>query len=150
MKVRQATMLDLINLAPLGIEYAQEAKGHGSFEFDLETALRNAGTTLLGDTGCIQLVHSGSSLAGFLWGHASSLPWSKSILAYDTILYVKPEHRGSKAAYLLMKAWEEWAKSKGAAEVQISIASGIHEEKSISFFKKLGYSYIGQQFRKEC
>lgn len=148
--VRQATMLDLLHIAQLAIAYSEEAQGHDNFDFDLTYALENAAQTLLSDDACFILVHKGNELVGFIWGYAKSLPWSRKKLALDVILYVKPEARCTKAAYLLMKEWEAWAKRKGSAEVQISIASGIHEERSISFFKKLGYSYIGQQFRKEC
>ncbi|AHN84654.1 putative acetyltransferase (endogenous virus) [Gutovirus Vc1] len=150
MIVRQATLLDLLSLAPLGQLYAEEAQGHQNYPFDLEHCLSNAALTIVDEDGCFLVAFDGDDPVGFLWGSARVLPWSKAKLAFDTILYVKPEKRKSSVGYKLMRAWEEWAKEHNAVEVQISIASGIHEEQSISFFKKLGYSYIGQQLRKEC
>lgn len=149
-KIRQAMLLDLLTLAPLAQLYAEEAEGHDNFAFDLDTALSSTAVTIADPNGCFLLAYKDKEPVGFLWGHAHNLPWSKNKLAYDTILYVKPSSRKTSVAYRLMKEWEAWAKEKDAVEVQISIASGIHESSSVSFFKKLGYSYIGQQFRKEC
>jgi len=97
----------------------------------------------------ILLAFSDSIPAGFLWGGCYEIPWSDKKLAMDTLLYVKPEFRGTKAGWLLMLAWERWAKEQGAVEVQISIASGIHEERTGSFYERLGYTKTGTQYRKE-
>ena len=151
MKVRQATLLDLLLITPLAELYVEEAEMHDQYTFDLQTSLRNAASTIMSDDGCFLIAVDRGRVVGFLWGHAANLPWSRKILAFDTILYVSPDkRRKSSAGYKLMKAWELWAKERGAEEVQISIASGIHEDETIRFYKKLGYSYIGQQFRKEC
>lgn len=148
MITRQATLLDLLVLAPLAQQYADEAQGHQNFPMDLEHCLRNAALTIVDEDGCFLVVFDGSKPVGFLWGAARALPWSKARVAFDTILYVVPEKRKTSVGYKLMKEWELFAKAHNAVEVQISIASGIHEEQSTTFFKKLGYNYIGQQYRK--
>ena len=150
MIVRQATLLDLLSLAPLADLYAQEAKGHDEFTVDLEHCLSNAAMTIMSDDGCFLVAYEGNQPVGFLWGYAMSMPWSKKKVAFDNLLYTIPAKRNGKAGVMLMKEWESWAKERGAVAVQISIASGIHEEKTISFYKKMGYSYIGTQLRKEC
>lgn len=147
--IRQATLLDLLNFAPLGIRYSEEAGKHNNFPFNLDRTLHCAGQTIVSDEGCFLLAYDEGKPVGFLWGGCHSLPWSKAKLAVDTILYVVPESRSTSVGYRLMKEWEEWATNQGAVEVQISIASGIHEEKSITFFNKLGYSHTGTQYRKE-
>lgn len=149
MKIRQATLLDLLILAPLAERYSLEAQGHQNFTFNLEEALKNAALTIVDESGCFLVAYDNLKPVGFLWGSARALPWSKEKLAFDTILYVVPEKRKSSVGYKLMKSWEEWARENNAVEVQISIASGIHEDSSVSFFKKMGYHYIGQQYRKE-
>lgn len=151
-KIRQATLLDLLAFAPLAVMYSEEAYKHENFPLDIEHTLMNAAITIQSDNGCLLVAYDGDEPVGLIWGSAHSMPWSLSIIAYDTILYVVPEKRKNWSAvgFKLMLAWEAWAKEQGAAEVQISIASGIHEEESIKFFEKLGYSSIGTQFRKEC
>jgi len=117
--------------------------------FNLEVALTNAASTIVDDSGCFLVAYDNLKPVGFLWGCARALPWSKEKLAFDTILYVIPEKRKTSVGYKLMNSWEEWAREHNAVEVQISIASGIHEDSSVTFFKKMGYHYIGQQYRKE-
>lgn len=150
MKVRQATLLDLLIITPLAELYVKEAKGHDRYTFDLETSLSNASSTIMSDDGCFLIAIDKDELVGFLWGHAANLPWSRKRISFDTILYVRPDKRKvSSAAYKLMKGWEDWSKERDVEEVQISIASGIHEEDTTAFYEKLGYHYIGKQFRKE-
>lgn len=149
MIIRQATLLDLLPLAPLALDYSKEAQGHHKFKIDMETCMTNAALTIVDDDGCFLVVYVDKEPVGFLWGTARALPWCKEKIAFDTILYVIPAKRKTSVAYKLMKAWEQWAKLRNTVSVQISIASGIHEDDSIKFFNKMGYSYIGQQFRKE-
>lgn len=148
-KVRQATLLDLLSFAPLADKYAQEAAKHDSFPVDIEHTMQNAAISVQREDGCLLLAYDDFEPVGLLWGSCHALPWSKSKLAFDTILYVVPEKRKTSVGFKLMRAWEDWANSQGAAEVQISIASGIHEEETESFYKKMGYSYVGCQFRKQ-
>ena len=151
MYVRQATVLDLLLMAPLAVRYAEEAEKHDNFPIDMQHLMENAATATLSNDSCILVCFKGKEPIGLLWGYCSSIPWSKTKLACDTILYVIPEMRKtSKAGYLLIKEWDKWAKAAGAKEVQISIASGIHEEETTLFYERLGYSLIGSQFRKEC
>lgn len=149
-KVREATVLDTLSLAKLGIRYSKEARNHDHYPVDVEEMINNGVASTLNENSCILVCFRDDQPIGLLWGHCHKLPWSKNKLAMDTILYVVPEYRKTKAGYLLMKEWEVWGKSKGAKEVQISIASGIHEEESIQFFIRMGYSLVGSQYRKEC
>lgn len=148
-KTRQATLLDLLVLAPLAHRYANEAGKHSNFPVDLEHTLQNAAKTIQREDGCFLVAFDGNEPVGFIWGFCTALPWSKAKLAYDTILYVVPEKRKTRVGFKLMQGWYGWAKEQGAVEVQISIASGIHEEETENFFKKLGYSPVGSQFRME-
>lgn len=147
--IRKATLLDLLAFVPLGESYHGEAQKHGNFPLSLDQTLQNAATAIMREESVILLAFSDADPAGFLWGGCYALPWSDKKLAMDTLLYVKPEHRGTRVSFLLMQAWERWAKESGAVEVQISVASGIHEDKTIQFYERLGYKQIGTQYRKE-
>ena len=147
--VRKATLLDLLGFIPLGEAYHKEAQNHGNFPLSLDQTLQNAARAIMCEDSVILLAFSDGDPAGFIWGGSYALPWSDKKLAMDTLLYVKPEHRGTKVSFLLMQAWEKWAKESGAVEVQISIASGIHEDKTCQFYQRLGYHHTGTQYRKE-
>jgi len=149
MIIRQATLLDLLALAPLALEYSVEADKHDNFPFDLEHSMQNAASTIMREDGCFLVVYDNDEPVGFLWGICCSLPWSHAKLALDCILFVRKQYRKSRAGYMLMCSWEQWSKSQGAVEVQISIASGIHEECTEGFYQRLGYRKAGTQYRKE-
>lgn len=147
--VRECTVLDLLALSDLAMKYSYEAQKHDNFPVDFEYMVSTAAKATLSDNSVILACFRGNDIIGMLWGYIGRLPWSKNTLAFDAILYVTPEYRGTKAGYLLMKGWEGWAKDKGAVAVQISVASGIHEEQTGEFYEKLGFSPIGRQYRKE-
>ncbi|QBJ01044.1 hypothetical protein [Aeromonas phage MJG] len=148
MIVRQATMLDILTLAQLAADYSEEAKKHSNFPFDAEYAMNSMARSLMTD-GAAFICFRDNEPVGFLWGFLSTLPWSRAKIAFDVILYVKPECRGGRSALKLFSAYEEWAKKNGAVEIQISVASGIHEEATGRLYERLGYNHLGTQYRKE-
>lgn len=145
---RQATLLDLLLIAPLAARYSKEADTKG-FPVILDYSLNQAALTILNDDGCFIIVFDDQRAIGFLWGFCCALPWNPAKLAMDTLLYVEPEYRGSRAGYKLVKEWELWARMRGASHVQLSIASGIHEEKTGEFYQRMGYTHAGTDYRKE-
>jgi GNAT superfamily N-acetyltransferase len=67
----------------------------------------------------------------------------------DVLFYVHPDYRGSSAAVRLLKEAEKWGKIQGAAEINVGLSSGIDTEKTICFFKKIGYTQEAVQMSKE-
>lgn len=65
---------------------------------------------------------------------------SQAVLASELLLYVMPEHRGSRAAYMMVKAFEAWA---GPLELRAGSALGVDDTKAINFYERLGYEQIG-------
>uniref|UniRef100_A0AAU6W040 Aminoglycoside acetyltransferase n=1 Tax=Pseudomonas phage Ulina01 TaxID=3138549 RepID=A0AAU6W040_9CAUD len=147
-RTRQATLLDMLLIAPLADRYSKEANTKG-FPVELDYSLQQAAATIMMDDGCFLIVFDDNEAVGFLWGFCCALPWNPAKLAMDTLLYVEPHYRGSRAGYKLVKAWEEWARERGATSVQLSVASGIHEDKTAEFYQRMGYNHIGTEYRKE-
>lgn len=63
--------------------------------------------------------------------------------ATDYVLYVKPEHRGGSAAVRLVRAFEEWAMQHDPYEIVPGVTTGIQTEKTVGFYRKLGYEVNG-------
>lgn len=148
MYTRQAHLLDMLLIAPLAARYAEEVKTHSEFPVILDYSLDMVARTIL-TGGCFLIVFDNQKPVGFLWGFCCAMPWNPAKLAMDTLLYVEPEYRGSRAAFKLVQAWELWAREQGATSVQLSVASGIHEERTASFYQRMGYNHIGTEYRKE-
>ncbi|WP_252152443.1 GNAT family N-acetyltransferase [Acinetobacter terrae] len=66
-----------------------------------------------------------------------------SLMAFDYCLFVRPENRGSRTAYLLIKAFIEWAKEAGANWIQCGTATGLQTEKTVRFYEKMGFTHTG-------
>ncbi len=82
---------------------------------------------------------------------AYTLPchFSDGFVAFDLFVYVEPEHRGGKAAFLLIDSYEKWAKQHDVIEICLGVSTGIHPEKTGSFYERLGYEKVGCNFVKE-
>lgn len=66
-----------------------------------------------------------------------------SLMIFDYCLFVRPENRGSRTAYLLIKAFIEWAKEAGANWIQCGTATGLQTEKTVRFYEKMGFTHTG-------
>jgi len=86
---------------------------------------------------------------GLIFGMVSSVPWSSTPIVIDQLFFVKPEYRSTGLASYLAKAYEEWAKGKGAKFCTLSTASGLDTEIVCKYFKLRGYSKLADQYFKE-
>lgn len=74
---------------------------------------------------------------------------SDSLMAFDYCLFVRAINRGSRTAYLLIKAFIEWAKEQGATWIQCGTATGIDTDKTIRFYEKMGFTHTGSFLEME-
>lgn len=88
-------------------------------------------------------------LCGFIVACLASPLFSTTVYCHHHIYYVKPESRGSSAAYRLVKAFEQWGRDNGATLCEIAIDTGLFIERTTSFYHKLGFQTIGAKFIKE-
>lgn len=80
-------------------------------------------------------------LVGMAGGVLGQPPFSDYLYATDLGIYLRPEARGRLTAVRLVKAFEEFAFTKGAEEVILGISCDIEKMDGIkSFYEKLGYS----------
>lgn len=148
--IRKATEWDALVCLEMGKNYIEEVQDFVGLPYEDELAVGNMLNALHDPRQLFILsLDSKGNAAGMLWAFCGPmLPWSSASVAVDQIVYVRPEKRGTKHGLLLIKAYEEWANDLGAKEVRLSIASGIHEEKSGRLYEKLGYNRLGSQFRR--
>lgn len=90
---------------------------------------------------------SDDKVIGFIVGAVGETPFSSVKIASELGWFVEREHRGTKASYLLFKAYEDWAYRVGASVIQSAylpeITEGLDE-----FYKKQGYRPVEQSFIK--
>lgn len=83
---------------------------------------------------------------GMLVAHAAHMIHSPAPIARSALFYVEPEHRGSRAALLLVRAFQIWARKTGARKAIIDASCGISEERTGRFYERMGFTYMGRLY----
>ncbi len=69
-------------------------------------------------------MHDTAGPVGFFLGKVAP-PWfADDLTAIEDAFYVLPEHRGSRAAYMLVREFVAWGKARGARHCRAGVSSG--------------------------
>ena len=119
----------------------KESPTFSSHPLDLDK-FRNLGNLCIGEPLFMGLVavHD-MEVVGFWGGSIQSFWYSDDTIVRDYVFYVTPKHRGSSAAYRLIKAAELWALNSGVSHISIGLSSAVDTDKTSCFFKKMGYTH---------
>lgn len=147
MQTRYATCFDLLSVGTMGKAYKEETSNHGLFPYDMDYAFKQGMEATIDPNQEIIILSKDGKDIGFIWVVVSRFVWSSAIVATDQLLFVLPEHRGSRAGIKLINAYKEWALSKGAVAANLSVASGIHQERTAALYEKLGFESLGYTHR---
>ena len=144
-RVEQARISDIPELLEIAVQFWNESPSYQQRPINLNKVKTQLQTLILYPSqGCVLIVldDEDNILGGFMGGLQEE--WqSDSLMAFDYCLFVKPEYRGGRAAYLLIKSFIEWAKEAGATWIQCGTATQINTDKTISFYKKFGFEHTG-------
>jgi len=91
----------------------------------------------------------GEQVIGFFIGGVTSYGFDTASFAFDRMLYVSPNKRGTHTARMLIEAFEDWAHDMGASDIVLGITTGLHTNATERFFNKLGYRTVGKVTMKE-
>jgi GNAT superfamily N-acetyltransferase len=89
------------------------------------------------------IVIKNNKIVGFILAVAHEYFFSNRKRVSDLGLYVLPEYRGSRAALMLIKALETWAKDMGANDLHLGQTSAVNMDKTRQFYERLGYKTVG-------
>ena len=144
-RIEHAQISDIPELLEIAVQFWNESPTYQQRPINLEKVKTQLQTLILFPTqGCVLICldEDNNILGGFMGGLQEE--WqSDSLMAFDYCLFVSSNNRGSKAAYLLVKAFTEWAKEQGATWIQCGTATRINTERTISFYKKFGFEHTG-------
>lgn len=144
-RVEKARITDIPELLEIAVGFWNESPSYQQRPINLNKVKTQLQTLILYPSqGCVLVVldEEDNILGGFLGGLQEE--WqSDSLMAFDYCLFVKPQYRGGRAAYLLIKSFIEWAKEAGATWVQCGTATQVNTERTISFYKKFGFEHTG-------
>ena len=148
LKVRRATTEDLIPVFKLFLAMHQETDFR-NITLDPEKTLHGANAYI--NSGTMFVVDDGSQIVGMMAGCKRD-PWfSQEQYASEELLYVSPEYRGTRAAYLLLKAFMGWAESEGVSHIRAGVSTGTGDsaERLYEHFgmKRMGGNYVAHLTR---
>jgi GNAT superfamily N-acetyltransferase len=78
-------------------------------------------------------------LAGCMFGSVTTTFFGPTLLAQEDGIYIRPKHRGSPAAALLLERYLAWAKEQGVARAEATVSAGIDDERATKFFERFGF-----------
>lgn len=146
--IREGTLQDISDLARLGMMM------HAESDYKSIPMNTDKGADYLVHVLCnpdkykVTVAEDSSGVFGMHIGLLQDYWFSDEVAGYDVLLYISPEKRGSLAGIRMIKAFEDWAFSKGAIEVRPGSTTGIAPEVVKELHERLGYSTVGYTFRK--
>lgn len=92
------------------------------------------------------VAYKGETLIGCMGAKICEQLTSVTPLAIEMLLYVAPEYRGGRAAFFMVRAFEDWA---GPYDMKVGSSLGINDPGVVKFYERLGYrqSNIGMSKR---
>lgn len=99
----------------------------------------------------LYVAEDGDDLVGFFIGVCQEHYFSDLKVANDLVVAVDPSNRRSAyaALRLLIPAFEEWAKARGAKDIFIGTTTEIASEAYTKFLQRQGYRVVGYNTKKE-
>ncbi|ARV18645.1 hypothetical protein AEP_01701 [Curvibacter sp. AEP1-3] len=148
MQIRFATEADKDALITLALENQSEI-AHGNIDVNpqrVEEALRGMFTLNQGTHVLFVAETAGGELAGGLLGCVQRYYYSHELQAQLIQWFLRGRYRGTSIAPRLVKAFVEWAKSRGASEVFMGITSGIAVEQTDQMMRRMGFTHLGGNY----
>ncbi|CAK7259096.1 GNAT family N-acetyltransferase [Shinella sp. WSC3-e] len=88
------------------------------------------------------------ALVGFLLAEMNSYRASAGLFTTQEVLFVKPAHRGTRAAAMLMKHLIAWSRGLGAKEIIGGNDNSFNSDRTARFLEHFGFERVGNAMRR--
>lgn len=143
--IRLATEEDIFDILVLAREFSKEAPTTHKWDRNKTEAFILA--SIQSPTSTILILEEDGEIVGALVGIIHQMYMSQTTLATELGWFVSKDYRGRKGSLLLMKTFEEWAKSNGADYVVMGDISNINVLEKL--YTKFGYKRSETVYMKE-
>lgn len=145
--VRRATAADLDQLVDMARDLHAEAPHYQAEPFEPQVLRRRLEgrltTGMLVDHSAAFVAEIGGHIAGVLLAVIVPRDFNNSLIACETTLYVCPEHRGGRAFPRLVEAYVLWAGLQGATKAYLGVSTGIHHDRTVHAYERMGFKLDG-------
>lgn len=142
MKIRVATLNDIPVLLKFGAAFVQESPNYKNREFVSEEAQQHFESLIDGQGVIFVIEHHQEVIAGFA-GSIGKDWFNNQKIAIDHVMYVLPEFRKTRAAYLLIKSFVDWAHLMNVDRIQCGTTTGVESEGCIRLYEHFGFRQYG-------
>lgn len=88
-------------------------------------------------------------VVGFLMAFVNPYAFTTGFFSSQEVIYVRPEYRGTRAAALLLEAFNSWSDRIGAREVFVGVANGRKAHKFAAFVQRMfSFDFAGLYLRR--
>lgn len=143
--IRLATEEDVFDILVLAREFSKEAPTTHKWDRNKTEAFILA--SIQSPASTILILEEDGEIVGALVGIIHQMYMSQTTLATELGWFVSKDYRGRKGSILLMKTFEEWAKSNGADYVVMGDISNINVLEKL--YTKFGYKRSETVYMKE-
>ena len=145
--IRSATAADIPRIIELGtLLHATSSYSKMAFVPAKAAAFMQA---LMERDGVVFVAEIDGVVVGGMAGGVVDQWFSDELIAYDFSIFVEPRRRDGLIAIKLMRAFEEWARIKGAKQIHMGIGTDINVEGTSRLYEHMGFRHFGPLFMKE-
>ena len=142
MKIRVANKNDVPILVEMGGNFIKESPTYTQRGYIPEKTAMHF-NWLLDGNGVIFVAEIFGEIVGAFIGGITTDWQSEHKLAFDYVMYVKPEHRTNSVAKELVNAFVLWAKEMGADRINCGTATMVNTEQCVALYKSFGFEVVG-------
>lgn len=136
--IREARHDDIEALLALAKEMHAESPRYSLLRFSADKVTGLFRRLIDSPDGLLLVADSGGEISGAIAAMVTPHWFSDDLVSTDIGLFMLPRHRGGMTAVRLMRGYIEWAKFKGALQIQAGISTGVQVEEAAALYRRMG------------
>lgn len=145
--IRAATPADIPSIIEIGVVlHATTAFASQPYVHEKAAAFL---LELIEGQGVVFVAEVDGEVVGAMAGGIVDQWFSHELIAYDYSIFVLPSRRNGLLALKLIRAFVEWARIMGAAQVQMGIGTAVNVEGTGRLYESAGFRLLGPMYVQE-
>jgi GNAT superfamily N-acetyltransferase len=138
MMIREARYDDIDALLALAKEMHAESPRYSLLRFSADKVAGVFRRLIDSPDGLLMVAENSGEIVGGMAAMVTPHWFSDDLVSSDIGLFMLPRHRGGMTAVRLMRSYIEWAKFKGALQIQAGISTGVQVEEAAALYRRMG------------
>jgi GNAT superfamily N-acetyltransferase len=139
MSIRPADRADIPRLLEFGPAMHAESPFWSRLPFSASQLVETLELLIGHELGFVWVAERNGVVVGVLLGSCEDYWMSSARVAMERALYVEPAARGGLYAARLVTAFVAWANEYGAALIFAGVSTGVHTERTVGLYERLGF-----------